>query len=216
MERYVRCWGGKWETTKRMALSILGRGAERVQKACYWCHRDFKKRVWCSASRDLLRCKSVVKLKEKLPRMLLTQTCLFPLALTLPFASLPWPFGFRFHVIADVAIAFCDITPICARICREGKVTDHKERQHVSVNLWRYSLKLLLLSFLHLKCESIDSGIASGCLWVITWKQFPVYLSAAPLHPNFSVSSHCPACTPTNVKIATKYSCNNKSLKVIS
>jgi len=47
MERYITCWGGKQETTKRMALSILGREAERVQKvpACYWCHCDFKNRV---------------------------------------------------------------------------------------------------------------------------------------------------------------------------
>ena len=67
--------------------------------------------------------------------MLLTQTCFFPLALTLPFASLSWPFGFRFHVIADVAIGFCEVTRIYARICREGKVTDHKEKQHISVNL---------------------------------------------------------------------------------
>lgn len=51
---------------------------------------------------------------------------------------------------------------------------------------------------------------------VIIWKQFPVYLSTAPLHPKFSVLSHCPACTATGTKIATKYSCNNKSLKVIS
>jgi len=65
--------------------------------------------------------------------MLLTQTCLFPLAFTLPFASLSWPFGFRFRVIADVATGFCEVTPIYARICREGKVTDQKERRHLSV-----------------------------------------------------------------------------------
>lgn len=135
--------GEESEKQQRMALSILGRGAERVQKVAvgYWCHCDFKKRVWCSASRGLLRCESIVKLKEKLPRMLHTQTCLFPLALTLLFAFLSWPFGFTFHVIADVAIGFCEVTPIYARmksgqrICREGKVTDHKERQHIRVNL---------------------------------------------------------------------------------
>lgn len=66
--------------------------------------------------------------------MLSTQTCLFPLALTIPFASLSWPFAFRFHGTADVAIGFCEVTPVYARIRREGKVTDHKERQHVSVN----------------------------------------------------------------------------------
>lgn len=76
-----------------------------------------------------------MKVKEKLPRVLLTQTCLSPLALTLPFAPLSWPFGFRFHVIADAAIGFCEVAPIYARICREGKATDHKERQHIRVNL---------------------------------------------------------------------------------
>lgn len=69
--------------------------------------------------------------------MLLTQTCLFPFALTLPFASLFWPFGFRFCVIADIAVGFCEVTPSYARICREGRVTNHKERQHVSVSLYR-------------------------------------------------------------------------------
>lgn len=53
-------------------------------------------------------------------------------------------------------------------------------------------------------------------VWLIIWQQFPVYLSAAPLHPSFSVLSHWPACTPTDAKIAAKYSCNNKNLEVIS
>lgn len=54
--------------------------------------------------------------------MLLTQTCLLSLALTFPFVSLSWPLGFTFHVTADVATGFCEVTLIYARICREGKV----------------------------------------------------------------------------------------------
>lgn len=54
----------------------------------------------CSAVRDLLRRESVGKLKEKLPRMILTQTCLLFSALTLPFTSLSWPLGFTFHLTA--------------------------------------------------------------------------------------------------------------------
>lgn len=97
------------------------------------------------------------------------------------------------------------------KICREGKVSDSKETQHLS-NLWRYSLRLLLLSFLHLKCVSTDSGIRSGCFCVIIWKQFPVqiFFSAAPLWPEFSVLSCCPPCTRTNAKTATKRSHNSK------
>lgn len=72
--------------------------------------------------RDLLGRQSVGKLKEKLPRMLLTQSCLLSFAPTLPFASLSWPLGFTFPVTADVATGLCEVTPIYARIQREGKV----------------------------------------------------------------------------------------------
>lgn len=140
MEKGIQWWGGVGEESRKQQRGWLEylrkRSWEHSKIAAWnWCHHDIKKRYWHSASRDLLRRESVMKLKKQLPRMLLTQTCWFPLALTLPFASLSGPYAFRFHVIADVAMGFCEVTRVCARICREGKVTNHKERQHVSVSL---------------------------------------------------------------------------------
>lgn len=39
-----------------------------------------------------------------------------PLELTLLLAALDWPFGFTFDVTADVAIGFCEVTLIYARM----------------------------------------------------------------------------------------------------
>lgn len=45
-EMFIKCWGGMQETKKGIVLSILGRGAERVQKvaAFYWRCCDFQRR----------------------------------------------------------------------------------------------------------------------------------------------------------------------------
>lgn len=79
MEGDISCWGEGQERTKRMVLSILGGGAERVRKvaACKWCHHDLRKRVRCSASRTCMRCESVVKLKQKLPECCLPKPACF-------------------------------------------------------------------------------------------------------------------------------------------
>lgn len=103
--------GGKEKQQSKWIWVFLGRGAERDQKisACYWYHRDFKREFKLSDVLHQGTCggaNPVEKLREKLPRMLLTQTCVFPVVLTLCF-SLSWPFRLRCPVIADVAIGFC-------------------------------------------------------------------------------------------------------------
>lgn len=149
-----------------MVLSILRRADERVQKveACYWHHCDFKRRS------DVLHWGTCwdVSLQGNWRRS--SKNAPYPNLLVVLSSHT----SFSFSLLASWIHISCNCrcchwflwshSYLCQNLQRR-KSTDHEERQHKRVNCWRYSLRLSLLSFLLLRCESIDSGIgldASG------------------------------------------------------